>query len=62
MEKRQSSKSTVAGIRACTWVWLTMMTLTLITYLIGAAGIDSLQFDPKPEPPDREPCQSAKAR
>jgi cytochrome c oxidase subunit IV len=27
-----------AGIRACTWVWLTMMALTLVTYLIGQQG------------------------
>ena len=42
MEHRQSSKTTVAGIRACTWVWLIMMTLTLITYMIGAAGVGGL--------------------
>ncbi|MCM8856222.1 MAG: cytochrome C oxidase subunit IV family protein [Candidatus Thiodiazotropha sp.] len=32
-------KRTVLGIRACTWVWLLMMSLTLITYLIGQVGV-----------------------
>ena len=36
------SKRTVAGIRACTWVWLIMMILTLVTYQIGQAGMDGL--------------------
>lgn len=27
------------GIRACTWVWLLMMSLTLITYMIGQVGV-----------------------
>ncbi len=30
MEKR-----TLLGVRACTWVWLLMMSLTFVTYLIG---------------------------
>lgn len=36
------SKKTVAGIRACTWVWLIMIVLTLVTYLIGQAGLGGL--------------------
>ncbi|MCU7859350.1 MAG: cytochrome C oxidase subunit IV family protein [Candidatus Thiodiazotropha sp. (ex Lucinoma kastoroae)] len=32
-------KRTVLGIRACTWVWLLMMSLTLMTYLIGQVGV-----------------------
>ncbi|MCU7931555.1 MAG: cytochrome C oxidase subunit IV family protein [Candidatus Thiodiazotropha sp. (ex Codakia rugifera)] len=32
-------KRTVLGIRACTWVWLLMMSLTLITYMIGQVGV-----------------------
>ncbi|MCU7803638.1 MAG: cytochrome C oxidase subunit IV family protein [Candidatus Thiodiazotropha sp. (ex Lucinoma annulata)] len=32
-------KRTVLGIRACTWVWLLMMSLTLTTYLIGQVGV-----------------------
>ncbi|MCU7837879.1 MAG: cytochrome C oxidase subunit IV family protein [Candidatus Thiodiazotropha sp. (ex Troendleina suluensis)] len=32
-------KRTVLGIRACTWVWLLMMSLTMITYLIGQVGV-----------------------
>ena len=32
-------KKTAFGIRACTWVWLTMMSLTFVTYLIGKAGV-----------------------
>ncbi|MCU7875926.1 MAG: cytochrome C oxidase subunit IV family protein [Candidatus Thiodiazotropha sp. (ex Lucinoma borealis)] len=35
-------KRTVLGIRACTWVWLLMMSLTLITYLIGQVGVGGL--------------------
>ena len=38
MQKRK----TVAGIRACTWVWLIMMALTLVTYFIGQAGLSGL--------------------
>ena len=36
------SKHTVAGIRVCTWAWLIMMSLTLVTYLIGQAGLSGL--------------------
>ena len=36
------SKNTIAGIRACTWVWLIMMGLTLVTFLIGQAGVGGL--------------------
>ena len=35
-------KKVVLGIRACTWVWLIMMCLTLLTYLIGQAGMGGL--------------------
>jgi len=38
-----NKRKTVAGIRACTWVWLIMMTLTLVTYLIGQAGLGGLE-------------------
>ena len=30
------------GIRYCTWVWLVMMVLTLVTYAIGQLELDSL--------------------
>jgi cytochrome c oxidase subunit 4 len=32
----------VAGLRACTWVWLIMLALTLATYLIGQAGLGGI--------------------
>ncbi|MCU7806321.1 MAG: cytochrome C oxidase subunit IV family protein [Candidatus Thiodiazotropha sp. (ex Semelilucina semeliformis)] len=35
-------KRVVLGIRACTWVWLIMMSLTLVTYLIGQFGLGGL--------------------
>ena len=31
------------GIRYCTWVWLIMLGLTVLTYLIGQLELDSLQ-------------------
>lgn len=37
-------KRTVAGIRACTWVWLIMMLLTLITWGIGRSGPGGLEL------------------
>jgi cytochrome c oxidase subunit 4 len=37
-------KRTVAGIRACTWVWLIMMLLTLITWGIGRSGLGGLEL------------------
>ena len=30
------------GIRYCTWVWLIMMGLTIVTYVIGRLELDSL--------------------
>ncbi|MEW8430775.1 MAG: cytochrome C oxidase subunit IV family protein [gamma proteobacterium symbiont of Ctena orbiculata] len=36
------TRRTVFGIRACTWVWLIMMGLTLTTYLIGRFAISGL--------------------
>ena len=36
------SKS-VAGLRACTWVWLLMLGLTLLTWLIGRAGWSGIE-------------------
>ena len=30
------------GLRACTWVWLIMMGLTLATYLIGRLGLSGI--------------------
>ncbi|MES9945002.1 MAG: cytochrome C oxidase subunit IV family protein [Candidatus Thiodiazotropha sp.] len=35
-------RRTVFGIRACTWVWLIMMCMTLATYLIGQYGLGGL--------------------
>jgi len=35
-------KTIIAGIRACTWVWLVLMSLTLVTYLVGRAGMSGL--------------------
>ncbi|MCU7906613.1 MAG: cytochrome C oxidase subunit IV family protein [Candidatus Thiodiazotropha sp. (ex Epidulcina cf. delphinae)] len=35
-------KRTVLGIRTCTWIWLIMMGLTLVTYTIGQAGLGGL--------------------
>ena len=31
-------QQTLLGLRACTWVWIVMMSLTLATYLIGRMG------------------------
>ncbi|MBT3048194.1 MAG: cytochrome C oxidase subunit IV family protein [Candidatus Thiodiazotropha sp.] len=36
------TRRTAFGIRACTWVWLIMMGLTLTTYLIGRFAIGGL--------------------
>ncbi|MES9816560.1 MAG: cytochrome C oxidase subunit IV family protein [Candidatus Thiodiazotropha sp.] len=36
------SRRTAFGIRACTWVWLIMMGLTLTTYLIGQFNLGGL--------------------
>ncbi|MES9831844.1 MAG: cytochrome C oxidase subunit IV family protein [Candidatus Thiodiazotropha sp. DIVDIV] len=33
---------TTFGIRACTWIWLIMMGLTLMTYLIGQFNLGGL--------------------
>jgi hypothetical protein len=35
---------TFAGLRACTWVWLTLLTLSLVTFLIGEAGLSGLEI------------------
>ncbi|MCU7846368.1 MAG: cytochrome C oxidase subunit IV family protein [Candidatus Thiodiazotropha sp. (ex Monitilora ramsayi)] len=35
-------KRTILGVRACTWVWLIMMGLTLVTYLIGQLGLGGI--------------------
>ena len=37
-------KRTVAGIRACTWVWLIMMGLTLVTWAIGESGLQGVEL------------------
>lgn len=31
------------GLRPCTWVWLLMLGLTLVTFLIGEAGMSGVQ-------------------
>ncbi len=36
------SRRTAFSIRACTWVWLIMMGLTLTTYLIGQFNLGGL--------------------
>ncbi|MBT2970991.1 MAG: O-succinylhomoserine sulfhydrylase [gamma proteobacterium symbiont of Ctena orbiculata] len=36
------TRRTTLGIRACTWVWLFMMGLTLTTYLIGQFTLGGL--------------------
>jgi hypothetical protein len=35
---------TFAGIRLCTWVWLIMVGLTLVTWAVGRAGLGGLQL------------------
>ncbi len=37
-------KRSVAGIRVCTWLWLIMMGLTLVTWGIGHAGLGGLEL------------------
>ena len=35
-------KRIILGLRACTWVWLLMMLLSLVTYIIGQQGLSGL--------------------
>ena len=37
-------KRYIAGMRACTWVWLIMMGLTFVTYLIGVSGLGGIEL------------------
>jgi len=39
MEKR-----VFLGIRACTWVWIIMLILSLLTYLVGQQGLSGLEI------------------
>ena len=34
----------LAGIRVCTWLWMVMMSLTLVTWVIGRAGLSGLEL------------------
>lgn len=36
-------KRVILGLRACTWVWILMMLLSLATYLIGQQGLSGLR-------------------
>jgi len=34
----------ILGLRACTWVWIVMMLLSLATYIIGQQGLSGLRI------------------
>jgi hypothetical protein len=34
----------IFGLRACTWVWIMMMLLSLATYIIGQQGLSGLRI------------------
>jgi len=34
----------ILGLRACTWVWIMMMLLSLATYIIGQQGLSGLRI------------------
>lgn len=34
-----AQNSHILGIRACTWVWLMLLILSLLTYLVGQYGL-----------------------
>jgi cytochrome c oxidase subunit IV len=35
-------KRIILGLRACTWVWVIMLLLSLVTYIIGQLGLSGL--------------------
>jgi len=37
-------KRIILGLRACTWVWIIMMLLSLATYIIGQQGLSGLRI------------------
>ena len=37
-------KPIILGIRACTWVWIIMLMLSLLTYLAGQQGLSGLSI------------------
>jgi cytochrome c oxidase subunit IV len=37
-------KRIILGLRACTWVWILMMMLSLATYIIGQQGLSGLRI------------------
>ena len=37
-------KHIILGLRACTWVWIIMMLLSLATYIIGQQGLSGLRI------------------
>jgi len=37
-------KRIILGLRACTWVWILMMLLSLATYIIGQQGLSGLRI------------------
>jgi len=37
-------KPIILGIRACTWVWVIMLLLSLLTYLAGQQGLSGLRI------------------
>lgn len=36
------NKPELLGLRYCTWVWLILLTLTLVTWLMGTMGLTGL--------------------
>lgn len=39
-----AGKPVILGIRACTWIWVVMMVLSLLTYLVGKQGLSGLDI------------------
>jgi len=37
-------KSNILGMRACTWVWLILLLLSLLTYLVGQQDLSGLNI------------------
>ena len=37
-------KRIILGLRACTWVWIILMLLSLVTYTIGQQGLSGLHI------------------
>lgn len=41
-EATQKKRMVVGGLRVCTWTWLVMLALTMVTWIIGRLGLGGL--------------------